>query len=87
MEELYPKPKENLFVINAEENYIVFDPDEGDKWEINETGAFILRNLIEGASLEEIRERITEKYDLDPGKAEEALHKYIADLREEGILM
>jgi hypothetical protein len=87
MEEPYPKPKENLFVINAEENYIVFDPDEGDKWEINETGAFILRSLIEGASLKDIRERMTEKYDLDQGKAEEALQKYIADLREEGILM
>jgi hypothetical protein len=87
MEGNYPKTRENLFLIKAEEMYIVFDPEEGDKWELNETGAFIVKNLINGVSLGEIKDKIIEKYELTPEKAEEALQKYIKDLKEEGIVV
>ena len=87
MEETHPRTKENLFLMKAEEIYIVFDPEEGDKWELNETGAFIVKNLIEGASLDEIKDKIIEEYSLASEEAEKSLQKYIGHLKEEGIIM
>jgi len=87
MEETHPRTKENLFLIKAEEIYIVFDPEEGDKWELNETGAFIVKNLIEGASLDEIKDKIIEEYSLASEEAEKSLQKYMEQLRKEGIIM
>ena len=87
MEKTHPKPKENLFLIKAEETYIAFDPEEGDKWELNETGAFIVKKLIEGTSLEEIKDKIMDEYSIDSEKAEESLQKYMEQLTQEGILV
>ncbi len=87
MEETHPRTRENLFLIKAEGIYIVFDPEEGDKWELNETGAFIVKNLIEGASLDEIKDKIIEEYSLASKEAEKSLQKYMEQLKEEGIIM
>jgi hypothetical protein len=78
MEETYVRTRKNLFVIEEEGNYLAFDPEEGDEWKLNETGAFILKNLIEGSSLE---------YGLSPEEAEEALKEYIGILKEKGIIL
>jgi hypothetical protein len=87
MEETYVRTRKNLFVIEEEGNYLAFDPEEGDEWKLNETGAFILKNLIEGSSLEEIKNIILEEYGLSPEEAEEALKEYIGILKEKGIIL
>lgn len=86
MEKIHPRARENLFIIKTEEFYMVYDPEEGDKWELNETGAFILKTLIAGASLEEIKDKIMDKYGIDQEKAEISLNEYMGRLREEGII-
>lgn len=87
MEKTYLKARENLFVISEEGNYIAFDPEEGDEWKLNETGALIVKNLIGGASLEEIKNRIIEEYDIDSEKAEKSLQEYMEVLKKEGIIL
>ncbi|MBU7022622.1 MAG: PqqD family protein [Theionarchaea archaeon] len=86
MEKTTIRPRENIFVIKAEELYIAFDPEEGGKWELNETGAFILKHFIEGTSIEETRDRVVEEFGLEPGKAGEAIQEFIEDLRGKGII-
>jgi anti-sigma28 factor (negative regulator of flagellin synthesis) len=73
--------------MNEEGNYIAFDPEEGDEWELNETGALIVKGLIDGASLEEIKKKITGEYTIDAETAEEALTVYIEELKKAGIIL
>lgn len=86
MEKTHVKTRENLFVIEEEGNYLAFDPEEGDEWRLNETGALIVKNLIKGASLEEIKNKIIEEYGITAQEAEEALREYIGVLKESGIV-
>lgn len=87
MEETHLKTRENIFLINAEEKYIVFDPEEGDKWELNDTGALIVKNLMKGASLEEIKDKILEEYEINPDSAEKALQQYVEQLKKAGVIL
>jgi hypothetical protein len=87
MEETHLKTRENIFLINAEEKYIVFDPEEGDKWELNDTGALIVKNLMKGASLEEIKNKILEEYEIDPKSAEKVLQEYVEQLKKVGVIL
>lgn len=87
MEKTYLKIRENIFLINEKEKNIVFDSEEGDQWEVNDTGAFIIRNVMEGTSLEEIKAKILEEYEIDSEKAEKSLQKYVEELKEEGIFL
>ncbi|MBU7014532.1 MAG: HPr-rel-A system PqqD family peptide chaperone [Theionarchaea archaeon] len=87
MEKKDPRMRENLFVINEEGRYVVFDPEEGDQWKLNETGALIVDCLMQGASMEDIKSKIMEEYDIDSEKAEESLNKYIEVLKKEGIIL
>ena len=86
MEKTHLRTRENIFIIKTEEFFMAYDPEEGDKWELNETGAFILKNLTEGVSLEEIRERIVREFGIDQKKAGTSLQEYIEQLRIEGII-
>ncbi len=87
MEETHLKTRKNLFVISEEGNHVVFDPEEGDEWTLNETGALIVRNLVEGASLEEIKNKMMEEYEVDQEEAEKSLQAYIDVLKKEGIIL
>lgn len=87
MEKTHVKTRENLFVIEEEGIYLVFDPEEGDEWPLNETGAFIVKNLIHGDSLEEIKDKLMKEYDAEPQEAGKALLEYIEVLKERGIVL
>ena len=87
MEETHLKTRKNLFVVSEEGHHVVFDPEEGDEWTLNETGAFIVKNLVEGASLEEIKNKMIEEYEVDQEDAEKALQAYIDVLKKEGIIL
>ncbi len=87
MERTHLRTRDNIFVINEEGYYIAFDPEKGDKWELNDTGALIMRNLVLGASLEEIKDKILEEYDIDPENAEKTLQDFIEFLTKEGIVL
>lgn len=87
MEKTYVKTRENLFVIEEEGVHLVFDPEEGDEWPLNETGAFIVKNLIHGDSLEEITEKLMKEYDAEAEEAEEVLLEYVDVLKERGIVL
>ena len=87
MEKTHLRTRENIFLMNEEGKYIAFDPEEGDEWEVNETGALIVKGLIDGASLEEIKKKITSEYNIDEESAEEALNAYTEELKKAGIIL
>lgn len=86
MEQTRLKIGKYKFLIKTEESYIVYDPEKEDKWEVNDTGALIVKSLMERASWEEIKNKIAEEYDIGPEEAEQSLQKYVELLVKEGII-
>ncbi len=53
----------------AESGYI-FDPTSGNSYTANETAVFILNELKQGKTSEEVCSRLVEEYDIDENSAE-----------------
>ncbi|GCD77552.1 hypothetical protein JCM31826_10340 [Thermaurantimonas aggregans] len=59
----------------------LFDPFTGESYSLNSTGLEILLMLKNGYSLEEISQKITEKYDIDSETFERYFQDFISTLR------
>ena len=53
---------------------------------VNPTGAFLWPNLVEGASQEELVERLVQGYDVNPEQAALDVKIFLLPLRERGLL-
>lgn len=54
---------------------------------LNETGAFIWRELEKGCTYEELLAAVCENYDVDEDKAKKSIDKIIEGLKSENILI
>ncbi len=64
----------------------VFDPTTGTSFTTNQTGLFILKELKEGKSPEEIVDLLTEEFKVDRKTAEIDLLEFIEKLRSYNLL-
>lgn len=53
---------------------------------VNPTGAFLWPSLVEGASQEELAQRLVQSYDVDLRRAAQDVAVFLAPLRERGLL-
>ena len=53
---------------------------------LNESGAFLFRQLQEGATVEELVARLTEEYDVDEATAHRDAESFLAALKEADAL-
>ncbi len=72
------KKLQNLAI--AESGFI-FDPASGNSYTTNETGLFIIAQLKEGKTSEEIQELICEEYEVDSSTAESDIIRVIEQLQ------
>ncbi|WP_456383295.1 HPr-rel-A system PqqD family peptide chaperone [Persephonella sp.] len=59
----------------------VFDPLTGESFTVNQTGLFILKELKEGKSQEEIVQDLVENFEVSQEEAERDLVDFIEKLR------
>ncbi|NPA17000.1 MAG: HPr-rel-A system PqqD family peptide chaperone [Aquificae bacterium] len=59
----------------------VFDPLTGESFTVNQTGLFILKELKEGKSQEEIVQDLVENFEVSKEEAERDLVDFIEKLR------
>ena len=64
----------------------IFDPSTGESFTVNNTGLFILKNLKEGKSQEEIIEGLTEEFEVSAEEAERDYVDFIEKLRSYRLL-
>lgn len=53
---------------------------------LNESGAFVFRQLQEGATAEELMARLMEEYDVDEAAARQDVDRFLAELKEADAL-
>lgn len=71
------KIPENLAISDSG---FLFLPNTGETFTLNETGKFIFHLLEENASTAEIKNKITEEFDIDAASAEKDLDDFIHHL-------
>lgn len=54
---------------------------------LNESGAFVFRQLQEGATAEELMARLLEEYDVDEAAARQDVDRFLAALKEADALV
>ena len=54
---------------------------------LNESGAFVFRQLQEGATAEELAGRLLEEYDVDEAAARQDVDRFLAALKEADALV
>jgi len=64
----------------------VFNPTTGDSYSMNRIGRQILDYLREGNTLEEIKPRMTEEYDVDEASFEKYYFDFLSMLRQFELL-
>lgn len=72
------KKLQNLAI--AESGYI-FDPASGNSYTANETALFIINELKQGKSTDDILERLCEEYDVEKNTAETDMMRVIEQLQ------
>ncbi|WP_084964044.1 lasso peptide biosynthesis PqqD family chaperone [Thermoactinospora rubra] len=76
-------------VIAAETEYgtALLDMDSGKYWNLNPTGALVLRGLLEGATTAEIAGSLTEEYPVPAEEAERDVRELQEELAAAGLLI
>jgi hypothetical protein len=85
------KIKKGFVLRQVAEQYVVIATGEASKEfhgmvKLNQVGADIWQGLLDGCTQEEIVNRLTDKYEIDNGKATEDTEKLIRQMEEAGFL-
>ncbi|MGW0808624.1 lasso peptide biosynthesis PqqD family chaperone [Nonomuraea sp. NPDC002799] len=77
----------NAEVSTADTEYgmILLHERSGRYWQLNETGALIVRTLLDGGSAEQAVRRLTEHYAVGPSQAEQDVQTLVAGLAAAGV--
>jgi hypothetical protein len=70
-------------VATADTEYgtVLLDQRNGDYWQLNPTGALVVRRLLDGDSPERAAEVLTEEFDVDLERARADVDALVAELR------
>ena len=72
--------------IAVSDNGFVFDPNNGDSYNLNYIGQEIIQMLTSNLTLKEITKAITEKYDVEENTFEQNLFDFIGMLNHYDLL-
>lgn len=72
--------------IATSESGFIFNPSTGDSFSSNPIAADILLQLKDGATTQEVKNNILEKYEVEPSQLERDWDDFAAQLREGNLL-
>ena len=64
----------------------LLDEDSGEYWNLNPTGALVLRTLLEGGTSTDAAQALAETYDVDAGTASRDVQDLLGGLRSAGLV-
>jgi hypothetical protein len=75
-------------VSTADTDYgiVLLDEDSGEYWNLNPTGALVVRTLLGGGSASDAEQRLIEQYAVDPGTARKDVHDLLDGLRSADLI-
>lgn len=75
-------------VSTAETDYgtVLLDQRSGDYWELNPTGALVVRTLMAGGDEEAAVAALVARFDIGPAQAAQDVDALVRDLRDAGLV-
>ena len=75
-------------VSTADTDYgiVLLDEDSGEYWNLNPTGALVVRTLLDGGGTGDAEQRLIEQYGIDPDTARKDVHDLLNGLRSADLI-
>lgn len=80
------KLRDGVSTADTEYGVVLLDEDSGEYWNLNPTGALVLRTLLDGGSTAEAVHHLTEQYAVDPETACQDVDDLLGGLRSAGLV-
>ena len=64
----------------------LLDEDSGEYWNLNPTGALVLRTLLAGGTSTDAAQALVERYDVDVGSASRDVQDLLGGLHSAGLV-
>ncbi|GGM39181.1 hypothetical protein GCM10012275_07630 [Longimycelium tulufanense] len=77
----------DVTVTETDDGAVLLDERRGRYWQLNRTGAFVLKQICEGANAEKSAHRLAEREPVSPDDALTDVQKLVAGLRAAGLVV
>jgi hypothetical protein len=80
------KLRDGVSAADIDYGIALLDGDSGEYWNLNPTGALVLRTLLEGGTSADAVQALVERYDIDADAASQDVQDLIGGLRSAGLV-
>jgi hypothetical protein len=80
------KLRDGVSTADTDYGIAVLDEDSGEYWNLNPTGALVLRTLLEGGTSTDAVQALIERYDIDTGSAMRDVQDLLGELHSAGLV-
>jgi Coenzyme PQQ synthesis protein D (PqqD) len=80
------KLRDGVSAADTDYGVALLDEDSGQYWNLNPTGALVLRTLLEGGTPAEAAQALTTEYTVDPDIASRDVDDLVGGLRSAGLV-
>jgi Coenzyme PQQ synthesis protein D (PqqD) len=80
------KLRDGVSTADTDYGIALLDEDSGEYWNLNPTGALVLRTLLEGGTSTEAVQVLVERYDVDTDSASRDVQDLLSGLHSAGLV-
>jgi hypothetical protein len=80
------KLRDGVSTAETEYGITLLDEDSGEYWNLNPTGALVLRTLLNGGTLTQAVQALTEQYMVDADTASQDVQEIVGGLHSAGLV-
>jgi Coenzyme PQQ synthesis protein D (PqqD) len=80
------KLRDGVSTADTDYGIALLDEDSGEYWNLNPTGALVLRTLLEGGTSTEAVQALIERYDVDTDSASRDVQDLLGELHSAGLV-
>ncbi|WP_411143405.1 lasso peptide biosynthesis PqqD family chaperone [Streptomyces sp. x-80] len=71
---------------DTDDGAVLLSERTGHYWQLNRTGAYALRRLLAGCTMDQVAEEFADRFDIAPAQAHEDLTAVTEQLRTSGLV-
>jgi hypothetical protein len=80
------KLRDGVSTADTDYGIAVLDEDSGEYWNLNPSGALVLRTLLMGGNSADAVQALVERYDVDIGSASRDVQDLLGELHSAGLV-
>ncbi|MCF2949907.1 HPr-rel-A system PqqD family peptide chaperone [Paraglaciecola aquimarina] len=79
------KLNDGLLIQKVVDEVVILEPETGDYYTLNETGALMLEGLQQGKDITEIAQDLSRKFSVDNQEIKQDLYQLLTELEKNGL--